>query len=300
MKQHDEQHRLRTCLWIITALERRGRLTLKDLNALWVENPLSHGQEIIVRTFYNYRSAIQDLFGIIISYNAATKEYFIDYNQNNSTTEWLVSSFSVGELIRQNDSVQDRILLEKVPSGQTHLASIIEAMSNNDVIEITYQRFVSEESHLIKIEPYCVKIFRQRWYVIGVNIERNRLQTYALDRIGNVLITGNKFEINRDFNAEDYFRNSFGIFVRENVLPERVIIKADSTESKYLRTLPLHHSQKETAKGKDFSLFELNLDITEDFIMELRSYGPLLEIVEPAFLRERLKQDAEKLTELYK
>lgn len=300
MKQHDEQHRLRTCLWIVNTFQRRGRLTLRELNELWTETELSGGEEIIARTFFNYRSAIQDLFSIVIECDKSTNTYSIAYRDDDSTTEWLLSSFSVSQLLQQNKDISNRILLEEIPSGQHHLSTIIEAMHSNNVIEITYQRFVEDEPHSVCVEPYCTKLFHQRWYVVANNIEKKHLQTYALDRISDIKILANTYSIDPNFDAKAFFLNSFGIFASENEQPQRILIKVDATQSKYLRTLPLHHSQKETITNDKFSVFQYYLVPTKDFVFELLSHGAFFEVLEPASLRETMKENALKMAELYK
>lgn len=300
MKQHDEQHRLRTCLWIVNTFQRRGKLTLRELNELWKETDLSGGEEIQARTFYNYRSAIQDLLNIVLECDKRTNKYQIAYSDETTTTDWLLSSFSVGQLLQQNKDLSSRILLEEIPSGQQHLSTIIDGMRQKNVIEIKYCRFVEDEPHAVQIEPYCTKLFHQRWYVLGRNIERNHLQTYALDRISDIKILSETYEIDKDFDAKGYFHNSFGIFSSESELPVEVKIKADSTQSKYLRTLPLHHSQKEIISNNQYSVFRLFLVPTKDFIFELLSHGALYEVLEPESLRKEMKSHAEKLSALYK
>lgn len=300
MKQHDEQHRLRTCLWIVNTFQRRGRLTLRELNELWTETELSGGEEIIARTFFNYRSAIQDLFSIVIECDKSTNTYSIAYRDDDSTTEWLLSSFSVSQLLQQNKDISNRILLEEIPSGQHHLSTIIEAMHSNNVIEITYQRFVEDEPHSACVEPYCTKLFHQRWYVVANNIEKKHLQTYALDRISDIKILAKTYSIDPNFDAKAFFLNSFGIFASENEQPQRILIRVDATQSKYLRTLPLHHSQKETITNDKFSVFQYYLVPTKDFVFELLSHGAFFEVLEPASLRETMKENALKMAELYK
>lgn len=300
MKQHDEQHRLRTCLWIVNTFQRRGRLTLRELNELWTETELSGGEGIIARTFFNYRSAIQDLFSIVIECDKSTNTYSIAYRDDDSTTEWLLSSFSVSQLLQQNKDISNRILLEEIPSGQHHLSTIIEAMHSNNVIEITYQRFVEDEPHSVCVEPYCTKLFHQRWYVVANNIEKKHLQTYALDRISDIKILANTYSIDPNFDAKAFFLNSFGIFASENEQPQRILIRVDATQSKYLRTLPLHHSQKETITNDKFSVFQYYLVPTKDFVFELLSHGAFFEVLEPASLRETMKENALKMAELYK
>lgn len=298
-QQYNEQHRLRTCLWIINLLQRHGELTLREINEHWLKTELSNGLEIIPRTFFNYRSAILDLFSIVIECKKSTNSYHIAYVEDNLTSEWILSSLSVSQILQENKDLSSRILLESIPSGQKHLNSIIEAMHNCTKIEISYQRFVEDKPHKVEVEPYCAKLFHQRWYVVANNIKRGHLQTYALDRIKDIKVLGSKFEIDPNFDAKEFFQNSFGIFAAENQRPQRIVLKVDSTQSKYFRTLPLHHSQVELSVDDDHSIFVYSLVPTEDFIIELMSHGSSIEVLEPKSLRNTMKENATKLFKLY-
>lgn len=298
-QQYNEQHRLRTCLWIINLLQRHGELTLREINEHWLETELSNGLEIIPRTFFNYRSAIQDLFSIVIECKKSSNTYHIAYQDDDPTSEWILSSLSVSQILQENKDLNNRILLENIPSGQRHLNPIIEAMHNSRKIEITYQRFVEDMPHKVVVEPYCTKLFHQRWYVVANNIKRGHLQTYALDRIKDIKVLDSTFEIDPSFDAKEFFQNSFGIFAAENQKPQRIVLKVDSTQSKYFRTLPLHHSQVEMSVDADHSIFVYFLVPTQDFIIELMSHGSSVEVLEPDSLRSQMKENAIKLCKLY-
>lgn len=293
-------NRLRNSLWIVNTLLRYGKLTLKQINKLWLETDLSGGEEIIPRTFFNYRKIINDMFDIDIECEKKTNSYFISFEAQELVTQWLLSSFSVGQLLQQNKDISERIMLEDIPSGQHYLSTIIEAMRINKTIQITYQRFVSDEPHTFIIEPYCVKLFHQRWYVVANRPEKNRPLTYGLDRIIDMKISDQDYSIPADFDAQAFFHYSFGIFTVDNIPPQKIRIKVDASQRKYLRTLPLHHSQSEIISNQLFSIFEYELAPTQDFIMELLSHGAFYEVIEPESLRESMRQNAMKLFEIYK
>lgn len=300
MEQYNEQHRLRTCLWIVNTLQNNGPLSLCEINEKWLENDLSNGKEIIPRTFFNYRHAIDELFNIEINFNFRRNKYYIERHNEDETTQWLLSSFAVGQLLQNNKDISDRILLESIPSGQRFLSAIIEAMRKNKQIELSYCRFVEEEPHLSIIEPYCTKIFHQRWYVVGKNIQKGHLQTYALDRIQSIKILNEEFSIDATFNAKAYFENSFGIYSTGGEEPKKILIKVDSVQRKYLRTLPLHHSQREVQIMGENSIFEYTLVPTEDFIIELLSHGSHFEVMAPAELRKQIQQHLEDAAAIYR
>lgn len=299
MRHTEEHYRLRACLWIVNTLQRYGSLSLRELNQKWLETELSGGIKFLPRTFFNYKAAIQDLFGIIIECYKPTNSYRISCSDDNATTDWLLQSFSVSQLLQENKDIMDRILLENIPSGQQHLGIITEALRKSQQIAVQYQSFKEEKPHIVVLEPYCAKLFHQRWYIVANNTEKGHLQTYSLDRMLKIELLNETFVTDASFNPKEYFKDSFGIFVSEQKVC-KVLIKVDASQRKYLLSLPLHHSQKEVSKNEKFSIFQYKLVPTEDFVYEIQSHGALYEVLEPASLRDELRKSALKLAEMYK
>ena len=93
------------------------------------------------------------------------------------------------------------------------------------------------------IEPYCMKLFHQRWYLLG-KTERKKggLGIFALDRMMELAETDHIFKMDPTFDAETYFHDYFGVIPDQTVKAERIVLRAYSPMDNYLRTLPLHHS----------------------------------------------------------
>ena len=141
----------------------------------------------------------------------------------------------------------------------------------------------------VAIEPYFLKIFRQRWYVTGRNVSDGRIKTYALDRMTALRIQSETFTPDPAFDAEEYFRYSFGIVADGGEVKE-VVLKVDPRQAKYFRALPLHHSQEEFVHDS-FSIFRFRLRLTQDFVEELLSHGPRVTVMEPPELRAMVKTE---------
>jgi len=273
-------------IWLIDTIKRYGSITREELNERWKRSPYSNGEALPRRTFYNYRTAIEDLFKINIECNPATFEYYIDDGNvhNESVTDWLLNSAAMSSVLSDSREVSDRIFLEDVPSAREYLSLIIDAVKEAHPIRFTYQPFsrINATPGII-LEPYFLKIFRQRWYVIGRNVKEDTIKTYALDRIREAVVLPDTFELPAGFDIENYFRDSFGIIV-DHSEPKRVSIRTDPRQAKYLRALPLHHSQDEIIHDS-YSIFSYRLQLTPDFVQELLSYGPRITVIEPPELR---------------
>jgi len=191
--------------------------------------------------------------------------------------------------------MKDRVLLEEIPLGTTFLNPIIEAMQKNVELQVDYQRYESEqeEENLqeFHIQPYALKVFNRRWYLLGYIKEKRALRTIALDRILDLKILSTSFELPEDFDARKYFANVVGIFVNNDLPVTKVMIRAYGTQAEYLRSTPLHKSQSEgRSKYREFAEFTYRLCITPELVSQLLAMGDKVEVLEPEELREEMKK----------
>lgn len=278
-------------IWLVETLRRYGRLTRARLDELWRKSPFSSGEGLPRRTLFNYRAAAEELFGIEILIDQRTFEYYIADGgdaHDARLAEWLLDSTATANLLTGARELAGRIHLEEIPSAHTHLATIVGAMQANQAICFDYHSYSRPvPTRGIVFEPYFVKLFRQRWYVIGRHAESDRIRTYALDRIVGLSTLADTFSIPDGFDADEYFRYSFGI-VESHDEPRDIILRADPFEAKYLRALPLHHTQSETVH-EGYSLFHYRMRITDDLVREILAHGPRLNVVSPQLLRSQIK-----------
>ena len=266
-----------------------------------VEN--EDGKEFPLRTFHNHREAIAQMFDIDIECNTKNGyKYYIpnitDIKQN-TLQNWLLNSFTVGNLLQEQKALHHRILLENIPSGREFLSQIVEAMKNRLKLIINYQGFFHDFPAEIQIHPYCIKIFKQRWYLIAYKEDSNSLRIYALDRIQNLKITNETFVFDQNFESNRYFENSFGIIVDETISAEIVTIKVENSKAKYLKSLPLHHSQREIRQEGNYTFFEYFLRPTYDFRQEILSHGAKIEVLSPDWFRQEIKTIVLDMQHLY-
>ena len=219
--------------------------------------------------------------------------------REDSVQNWMLSTLSVSNTLGESQSLHQRILLENIPSGGEQLQLVIKAMKENRSLMITYRRYGASASYSCKIEPYCIKLFRQRWYMVG-KLSNGWLATYSLDRIEDISMMETKFKIPEDFNAAEYFQDSYGIVVDSKLPLERVVLRAYGNERYYLRDLPLHHSQREIGKTEDYTDFELHIKLSFDFKTQLFSRGGWLQVIEPQSLADEMIEWHEIAIERYK
>ena len=136
--------------------------------------------------------------------------------------------------------------------------------------------------------PYALKLFHQRWYLLALNDE-DQMRIYALDRVTMVLLTDDMFEMPLDFSPQAYFSEYYGVLTDATPMAH-VIVRAHKWMPNYLRTLPLHHSQRELASTPDYTDFSFDIRPTSDFLGELLRHSDGIEVLEPLDLRDKMRQ----------
>ena len=235
--------------WLIDTIRKAGKISLEEISDRWERNKdLSDYKPLSRATFNRWRDAIFNQFGIIIScQRSGGYLYYIENPENideDKLKKWMLDSFAISNLISENLSLKDRILVNPIPSARNHLATLLEAMKENRTVIITYCRFSRTERYTYPIEPYCVKLFENRWYVLAHNIQYNDLRIYGLDRIEEMKMTDKTFMLPKDFSASEYFSLYYGIVVDLKMKAERIVIRVYNDHIPYINSLPLHHTQK--------------------------------------------------------
>ena len=301
-------------IWLIETIYEAGKISFAEINEKWCRTEESGGLEFARTTFNRHRDAILDMFGVIIECDRKDGYRYYIYNKevlnDDSVANWLFSTLSVGNMLDENVGVQDRILLESIPSGNTYLKSIIKAMRESRRVMITYRRYGAASANSFSVAPYCVKLFKRRWYVLvrferssyrdNVNGDKEALSILSLDRIENIELQQDKFTINPEFNPAVFFNECFGIVVGDGTKPERLILRAYGLEPHYLRDLPIHHSQREIRSTDDYTDFELYMRPTSDFKANLMSRGEWLQVISPEWLAEDIQNWLQAAINRYK
>lgn len=298
-----ENQRFRNSIWLVNQLFNYKKLTLGEINELWLRNvELSGGVEFTRNQLRRAIDSAQDQMGIYIGCNRSDYTYFIEDSHNTKAAELLLSSQAISQVFAHSNSEQlrDRILLDGLPSGHYHLSSILEAMTQGCALELIYQKFADTEPYKCFIEPYCVKLHEQRWYLLARKDHRDHLQVFALDRIQRINILYEvPFTLDPQFDPQAYFAYALGVYAGPELVAEQVLLKVAPFWHKYLVTLPLHSSQRVIDQRSDYSLFAYQLAITPDLINKIVSFGPNLEVLKPDSLRQQVADTIARMHALY-
>lgn len=279
-------------IWLLNTLLQEKQMTFEEISRRWQLSNIGDGRSIPLRTFHQHRTAVEELFGVEIRCNTSNGyKYYIanpEVLKNDKTRKWLLNSFSLSNMITAGHNMKDRILFEDIPHGTEYLQTIIDAMQQSKELAIDYQPFYGHRASYT-IQPYAMKAYHQRWYVLGYIKELNAIRNIALDRLLEMTITEESFSFPEDFNAEKYYENTVGIFVNDDLSPVKVKLKVYGYQIEYLRSLPLHKSQRETlSKYGEFCVFEYKLCLTPELSSQILAMGENVEVLEPIELREEI------------
>ena len=279
----------RQYIWIINTLKAHRGLTFEEIKEKWEDDAVTEGNPLARATFNRHRDAILDMFGIIIDCDRSTFRYSISNPSalsDGSMEHWLFSTLTVHGVLADSAAVKDRMVLENVPAGLEYLSTIIQAIKTNHRLRLGYQKF-DTEAYVKTVCPYALKLFHQRWYLLAMK-DDGEMRIYALDRVLSVTLTEESFKMSKRFSPQDYFSEYYGVLTIDIPLAH-VVVRAYGKTPNYLRTLPLHHSQRELASTPDYADFSFDLRPTTDFLGQLMTYSSGIEVLEPQEVREKMR-----------
>ena len=292
--------------WLVDLLSNVKEASFDEINDAWQDDPLMNpeGEPLSKDTFNKHKVAIRDIFGIKLGFRTVTKEsmvkgekskveykYFIEKEKDDRLavrTRELLSSLLQSIQVEQNAPLKKRVFFEDEDCLNSTKANMInKAISKGTKIYLTYKKYGKDEVAKVRLlSPYCLKLFKRRWYLLAK--ENERMKIFALDdRTKDIRISDETFVIPDGFDTVGYFRKAFGTITGE---PERISIKTFGLETDYWRSAPLHPTQREVEErektGKDYSVFELYIyPYGFEFMQELFSRIDQIEILAPPKLR---------------
>ena len=282
-----------------------GEITRDEINRRWVNSICNESEESVYpeRTFDRHREDIAQLFGIEIecSKSAGNIYRIANKEQMKERRSWVIDNFAINNLVNFDPSVGARIIFEDIPEGNRYLGTIATAMQEGKMLWMSYQGFNRTEAHAFLLAPYCIKVFHQRWYMVGKpedHPEETEPSVYALDRVKALGLTDKKWHFPKDFDGSKFISGHFGVDHQGE--PEHVRIRVDARTAQYMNTLPLHHSQKEELRTPEYSEFSFFIALTYDFKQELRKQGSNLQVLAPDHLRDEFVQEYQNALDKYR
>ena len=255
--------------------------------------------EYAIRTFERDKKDITTLFGVDIQYNRKDKTYAIDEEEiEDQSVTRMIDAFSIHHALQEGNKLSPSVFLEKRKSlGTEHIHGIIHAIQNGYVLQFIYQKHWEDFSTQREVKPIAIKESQQRWYLVALDKKNNVVKTFGLDRISNLKITDTKFKP-ISYNVEKEFKDAFGV---ETYAPaEKVILEFSKQQGNYIKTFPLHESQRIVEETEDNVILEIFIHTTNDIKMELLKYGSDVKVLSPISLQNEIKNRISEMSNLYK
>ena len=297
--------KLKKCLYLINLLERKGSLTLKEINDYYQYSSLYDGDELQPRTFLRYREYIEETFPCYIVFNQRTGKYVLHrhqalYGEDDSLYDYLLSAYHIEGMTELALKHRDKIVLNEAPTGVENVQIILEAIDKNKGIECDYYSFNHKTVKHQLLIPYFLRTWEQRWYLAAEPDNRHHgISIFALERMKDISLTEEKMFPTHKITAEEYFDSCFGVNHSDNQKPETIRIKVFDKQVDYVKTLPIHESQKEVETNTEWSIFEYRLVPCYNFYQQLLWHREKLEVLSPQYIREEIKASIQKMLEHY-
>lgn len=252
------------------------------------------------RTFKRDLDDIRSIFSIDIQFDFSQNVYRIVYDHPIEANDRVFEALDIFNALSVKERLSDYIHFEKrKPAGTENLYGLLHAIRNKVQISFDYRKFYDEQSTRRRAEPYALKEFKNRWYVLANDLKDDQIKVFGLDRLSNLDITRRPFQSPKAFDVAGHYRHCFGIITPDNGQPEEVILSFDHHQGQYIKSLPLHASQEVLLDNKEELRIKLHIYITYDFVMELLSYGDRVRVVEPEGLVKEIKGVYERVVNYY-
>jgi len=256
-----------------------------------------------IRTLQRDIKEISRLFNIFIhNKKKGDNRYYIESSPETETDEYnqkLLESFQVSNTLNLHPEFSDYIFFEtRKPTGLNHFYDLFFAIRNKRIITFEHYNYETRMMSARKVHPLALKESKDRWYLIAIDTKDKKLKSFGLDRIHFLNVLKSKFKEKYKINLKEHFRNAFGVMNLEDNKPEKIILKCSRHQGEYIKSFPLHRSQKVIDENPGELFFEFFLHPTYDFMQEILSFGDKATVLEPIHfayeVKARLKTALEK------
>ena len=282
-------------VWLIQQLQfAPSGLTLEELKKLWIERP-GHRGNLSRDMLTTHRKGIKDFLGLRIE--APDRMHYCIMNPEvlklDSLANDLLKSIQNFVFLQEYKDLGDLIQPEQIETGACYLQMIGQALRDKRKLSITYQKFIDEAPYHAIVHPYLLKADKGRWYIFAHkegSEHQEYVQCFALDRTKRLEVMPDTFVPNPEVDMVEFFRDCFGVWHDYESYPVRdITISCTEKVAHYLRTLPLHHSQREDAyrEGPDARIiFHYHISPSPDFIGDLKKWGDEIRVKEERIINK--------------
>jgi predicted DNA-binding transcriptional regulator YafY len=256
------------------------------------------------RTTQRDFKSIRDMLLIEVKFNRAKNVYYIDDESKTTFNEWL----SFFELYQTAKVINETLLKSKENIdyidfdrnkqiiSELILENILQAIFAKKSILFNYQNFRRDETKKYDFNPYLLKQYQNRWYVFGT-INGDEFRTFGLDRIQDLTVLNKNFKpISR--KPKEFFDDVVGMIYSTSE-KEKVVLSYSALQGKYIKSQPLHTSQRILIDTDEELRIELHVRINYELEEQLLKQGERVKVLEPATLKDLIKTRLKKALDNY-
>lgn len=248
---------------------------------------------------------LRDEFGIFVRYHATHKGYFIDWQESSDifSLEDLLELGQINQLIIEylrNTAVHnDYIYLESRTDleGIDYLVPLMKAIKDRKVLEFSHHKYQTEQHSQQTVQPYFLKEFERRWYLVGIRMRDGKRRVYGLDRIHDLRVSNECFRKQPHIHIEDYSK-SVGVHVIDTEV-HSVELRFSRLLGHYIRSLPIHASQTLLYEDDVYMTFRLECTLSYELFNLIMKYGAEVQVLGPQTLVNWVREEHEKSVRLY-
>jgi predicted DNA-binding transcriptional regulator YafY len=246
---------------------------------------------ISIRTLQRDIKAIQASFNIEIKNNRQNNTYYIESNYDLNGSQQLLEAFDTLNVLNMAASASQYIHFERrSPRGTENLYPLLRAIQNRKKLSFIYQKFHDDKESIRQVEPYALREFKSRWYLVARDDKDGIIKTFGLDRLREASLLNEKFTYPEQEELNKKFNYCFGVITPDTGEPEEILLSFTPFQAKYIKTMPLHHTQEVVEDSTRECIIRLFLFNTLDFRMELLSYGKEVKVLKPKVLANQIKK----------
>jgi hypothetical protein len=244
------------------------------------------------RTFHRDKADILQLYGQELIYNRSDKRYYLDESGDPDRSRRIIEAFDMRDLLKRSEDNKGHVFFEhRRPLGTEYFESLLCAIQNRLVVKYTYQNYSDPVITERTVHPHALKESKSRWYLLASEELGGKIKAFGLDRISGLEITKRTFRVPKDFNPNAQYQDCFGITAANSDAPEDITLSFEPVAGRYVKSFPLHHSQRVLVDNEREVRISLRVYLTREFIMEVLSYGASMRVIGPGRLREMIREE---------
>ena len=287
------QAKIKRYLQILQLIEKSKFPTSVEMLANMGETGIKVSDRQLKRDIESLRAE----FGLDIHYSVSQKGYYLENEEQtfpyflkllefSQNMELLTSYLKEGSIIAEIIEFEDYNSFK----GVQFIRDIAFFIKDRAEICLKYRRFEAKTEKEYCFQPYLLREYLNRWYVIGVLSGTDEIRTFGLDRIVGVKETGQKFKKCKSDEIVSLFRNVIGINAAKQDIAEEIELVCMPFQGNLLKTLPLHSSQKVISETPDEITFSYNLVVNFELKHRLLMMSTQAKVVKPLSLKKEMEK----------